>query len=196
MIKSRVTENIHPYREFADAIIIQACDDYRDGYRSISLDRDGTGTEYRINDAVSFFHSDWYKFLTGIDADYLIKKLNRDIVDKLKEDCIKAWEDIRISEDRAIAIRKMRHLTRFVRSSKFSEVSDESPREIIAEVNEEALKKLLADYEKALKQVDRGKDVENAMDDIKAIKKFMRSDIFSEMTSLDPEKLIARMERS
>ena len=195
MIKSRVTENIHPYREFADAIIIQACDDYRDGYRKISLDNDGSSTEYWINDALSFFHSDWYKFLTGIDADYIIKKLNEDIADNVKRDCLKAWEDMRIPEEKAKAVQRMRHLIQFIRSGRFNDISGGDPDEVIAGINDEALKELLTDYENALKKVKRKMGVENAKEDIKAIKKFMRSDVFSEMTSIDPEKLIARMEK-
>ena len=53
---------MNPYRELANAIIIKAVDDYRK-YK-------------RLRSSIArFFKSDWFKILTDIDGEDLLKKL-------------------------------------------------------------------------------------------------------------------------
>ena len=62
---------IKNYEDLANAIIIQAVSDYR------------KKEEYR--DRVErFFRSGWYKLLTGVDGEYLISKLRREVADNEK----------------------------------------------------------------------------------------------------------------
>jgi hypothetical protein len=55
-----------PYRALADAIILKAVDDYR------------KHKELRGSIA-KFFKSDWFKVLTDIDGEHLLKKLKDEL---------------------------------------------------------------------------------------------------------------------
>ena len=58
-------ENRKSYENLANAIILQAMKDYVDGYRT--------------EECRKFFKSDWFKTLTNIDGDYIIKLCNSGI---------------------------------------------------------------------------------------------------------------------
>ena len=53
------TENGDPYENLANAIIVQAVRDYATGYRR--------------DEVMSFFKSDWYKILTDLPSECIIK---------------------------------------------------------------------------------------------------------------------------
>jgi hypothetical protein len=57
---------MNPYRALADAIILQAVDDYR------------KHKKLRCSIA-KFFKSDWFKVLTDVDGEYLLKKLKDEL---------------------------------------------------------------------------------------------------------------------
>ena len=205
MAKIIKDSNVHPYRALADAVVLQACDDYRNGYRDISLgnakkakkntDEQDWDTDRLISDAISFIRSGRFGMFTPIDSDYLEKNLKKDIVTKLGDDYREAWKNIRKGKDVPEAELKRRNLLRFIRSARFQEISDTDPDAMVEEVNHLAVKDLLTDFEKALNKVAKGKDVLNAEADIEEIKDFMRSRRFRELTDLDAEALIARMEK-
>lgn len=65
--------------EFANAIVAQACEDYRDALRG-NCDE----PEWMLQDVVRFFHSKWYKLLTKVDYHYLLEKLNAEWEDGKK----------------------------------------------------------------------------------------------------------------
>ena len=78
------------YQNLANGIVIQAVKDYRDAlfflenYR-ITCESDKKNTEYIKMISVKkeierFVHSDWYKALTNIDGDKLLKKLQSEVV--------------------------------------------------------------------------------------------------------------------
>lgn len=56
-----------PYEELANAIILQACKDYR-----------LTDNEDDLKEIERFFHSEWFSVLTSLDPDLLIKKLRKE----------------------------------------------------------------------------------------------------------------------
>lgn len=56
-----------PYEELANAIIVQACKDYR-----LTDNEDG------LKEIERFFHSEWFSVLTSLDPDLLIKKLRKE----------------------------------------------------------------------------------------------------------------------
>ena len=56
-----------PYEELANAIIVQACKDYR-----------LTDNEEELKEIEDFFHSDWFAVLTSLDPDLLITKLRKE----------------------------------------------------------------------------------------------------------------------
>lgn len=55
---------LKPYEKLANAIVKQAVNDYRE-----------TESQSEKEDILRFFHSDWFKALTNIDCEYLIKRL-------------------------------------------------------------------------------------------------------------------------
>ena len=58
-------DNIEAYHNLANAIIIRACEDYKTG---------------KINDySFKYFcRSGWFKILTKVDSEYLIKKMEKE----------------------------------------------------------------------------------------------------------------------
>lgn len=76
----------------ADAIILRACDDYRNallGYRICKSNNKSDKANIRNNgnsvkkECERFFMSDWYKKLTYLDEKVLIKKLQSDELQKV-----------------------------------------------------------------------------------------------------------------
>ena len=57
------------YDALANAIIVQACKDYRTAIRSFDI--------YEMKQIRHFFHSQWYNELTKVDGDYILKQIER-----------------------------------------------------------------------------------------------------------------------
>ncbi len=66
------TARIDPYEDLANAIIVQAVEDYRNNKGDIG----------EIED---FFKSDWFKVLTNIDGKWLLRKLQSEKRGVIKE---------------------------------------------------------------------------------------------------------------
>ena len=58
------------YDALANAIIVQACKDYRKAIRSFDI--------YEMKQIRHFFHSQWFKELTKVDGDYIIQGIERE----------------------------------------------------------------------------------------------------------------------
>ena len=77
MASKKLSEN--PYEALANAIIIQAVNDYRIALKKVKknpCNRDA------INEALSlerFFRSPWYETLTSVDGEFLIRKIRAEI---------------------------------------------------------------------------------------------------------------------
>lgn len=70
------------YEHLANAIIIQAVKDYRSALKRLRKKR---GNRDAMSDAMEcerFFRSEWYKSLTGVDGEFLIKKLREEAKSK------------------------------------------------------------------------------------------------------------------
>ena len=90
MKKENLKEEISydPYEETANAIIIQACNDYKRAYRRSILNADSSdsvGNE-ELAELESFFKSDWYKKLTTVDGEELMERLRAEVLKKSKKD--------------------------------------------------------------------------------------------------------------
>lgn len=59
-----------PVEEFVQAIIVQACEDYRTALKWDDIKS--------IREIERFFRSKWYGILTSIDGEYLIAKLRKE----------------------------------------------------------------------------------------------------------------------
>lgn len=79
-------ENYNSYEELANAIVIQACEDYKRAYAcylrrgDISTKRDPVLSELEY-----FFRSAWYKTLTEVDGEYLIERLRNEVEKMMKK---------------------------------------------------------------------------------------------------------------
>lgn len=77
MASKKLTEN--PYEALANAIILQAVNDYRIALKKV---KKNPGNKDAINEALSverFFRSPWYETLTSVDGEFLIRKIRAEI---------------------------------------------------------------------------------------------------------------------
>ena len=68
-----------PYERLANAIVLQAVDDYRKALKAVKRN---PSSRAAIDEALSierFFRSGWYSTLTSIDGEYLIRRLQEEI---------------------------------------------------------------------------------------------------------------------
>ncbi len=72
MFKENLAED--PMDRLANAIVVQAADDYRAALRANN--KEAMNEALRIE---KFFRSGWYSSLTSIDGEYLINRLREDI---------------------------------------------------------------------------------------------------------------------
>lgn len=66
-----------PYRTLANAIIVQAANDYRKALRQLRRNPRYETARNEKNDVERFFHSEWFHYLTNVDPDYLLDYLAR-----------------------------------------------------------------------------------------------------------------------
>lgn len=64
-----------PYEKLANAIIIQAAKDYRAAARKLKRNPRNHLAQAETDFIERFFRSDWYKCLTDVDGEMLIRKL-------------------------------------------------------------------------------------------------------------------------
>ena len=68
-----------PYQDLANAIILMAVKDYRDALKKLmKRPRYGPAQDLK-NEVERFFRSDWYRELTSVDGNVLIKKLQEEV---------------------------------------------------------------------------------------------------------------------
>ena len=63
----------------ANAIIVQAAKDYRQALLKHQKEPDSVSAGIRIEEAERFFRSDWYRLLTTVDGEMLIKQLREEV---------------------------------------------------------------------------------------------------------------------
>ena len=64
-----------PYEKLANAIVVQAANDYRAALR---LAKKNPSAEQDVKKLERFFRSQWYSVLTGVDPEYLMEKLREE----------------------------------------------------------------------------------------------------------------------
>ncbi len=69
---------LDPYQELANAIVIMAAKDYRHALRIQRRNPDSQAAMIKIDEIERFFRSDWYRLLTDVDGEMLIKKLREE----------------------------------------------------------------------------------------------------------------------
>lgn len=66
------------YENLANAIILQAAKDYRKVLRKLNRNAQNKDAKRTVSEVEKFFRSDWYKILTSVDSELLIKKLREE----------------------------------------------------------------------------------------------------------------------
>ncbi len=68
------------YQYLANAIVLQAVTDYRNALMALNINnRNRVALNFK-KECEIFFHSDWYRTLTSVDGEMLIKKLKAEAV--------------------------------------------------------------------------------------------------------------------
>lgn len=68
------------YHVLANAIIIQAVKDYKSAIHTLKKNPESKMAMKQALELEEFFHSGWYKMLTGVDAEYLLDRLRKEAV--------------------------------------------------------------------------------------------------------------------
>lgn len=66
-----------PYKNLANAIVIQAANDYRKALKLLKRNPKYEPALTTKRECERFFHSEWFRFLTNADPEYLINHLQR-----------------------------------------------------------------------------------------------------------------------
>jgi len=74
---------IDNYQNLANAIVLLAVNDYRKALKRLSLYPKYRTVQYQKRQIEQFFLSEYYKLLTSVDGERLIRKLNEDVESKL-----------------------------------------------------------------------------------------------------------------
>ncbi len=69
------------YTELANAIVIQAAKDYRKALKTLKRYPRYEPAKAVVAEVEEFFRSDWYRTLTSVDAEMLMRKIRREIND-------------------------------------------------------------------------------------------------------------------
>ena len=73
---------IDPYEQLANAIILRAVEDYRDALKKLKKRPKYGPAQDLKNEVERFFRSYWYRELTSVDGEILIKKLQAEVSEK------------------------------------------------------------------------------------------------------------------
>ena len=71
--------DLDPYEQLANAIVLAAVQDYREANKKLHGRRKNNKAEATKDECLRFFHSEWFQALTSVDAEYLIHKLEQEV---------------------------------------------------------------------------------------------------------------------
>ena len=71
------------YQNLANAIVLLAVNDYKKALKTLSIYPKDRTVQYQKRQIEQFFLSEYYKLLTSVDGERLIRKLNEDVESKL-----------------------------------------------------------------------------------------------------------------
>lgn len=67
-----------PYEKLANAIVVQAANDYMENLRKKKRNPGSASAEQDIGELERFFRSGWYQVLTSVDGKYLMDRLRKE----------------------------------------------------------------------------------------------------------------------
>lgn len=70
---------MNPYRELANAIVIQAANDYRKALRDLKKNSSYEPALIMVGDCERFFKSSWFSFLTELNGEVLMNDLKKEV---------------------------------------------------------------------------------------------------------------------
>ncbi len=70
---------IENYENLANAIVLQAVRDYRTALKSLKMNPSNKSAKIEKENIERFFWSDWYKVLTSVDGESLIRVLRKEV---------------------------------------------------------------------------------------------------------------------
>ena len=77
----KIFDDVEPQVALANAIVLQACKDYRKTYRlHIRTYRVGDKPDEKLAELERFFRSAWYRTLTDIDGEMLMKRIREEVL--------------------------------------------------------------------------------------------------------------------
>ena len=77
MASKKLSEN--PYEALANAIILQAVNDYRAALKKVKKNPNNREALDEALQIERFFKSQWHQVLTSVDGEYLINRLRREV---------------------------------------------------------------------------------------------------------------------
>lgn len=70
---------MNPYKELANAIIVQAVKDYRDAAERLRYTLDDKSAQHDKRNIEKFFRSNWFSILSDLNGELLLKKLKEEV---------------------------------------------------------------------------------------------------------------------
>ena len=78
-VENRSPTDIDPYKDLANAIILQAVEDYRKWAKEYSDSRDDRKLRKNLVELKEFFRSEWFSLLTALDGEQLLLRLKAEL---------------------------------------------------------------------------------------------------------------------
>lgn len=69
-----------PWENLANAIILQAVKDYREARKKLKKRPKNEDAKLTVSDCEAFFRSEWFKALTNVNGEMLLRKLREENV--------------------------------------------------------------------------------------------------------------------
>ena len=78
-VENRTPTDIDPYKELANAVILQAVEDYRKWTKEYSGSHDDRKLRKKLVELKEFFRSEWFSLLTALDGEQLLSRLKAEL---------------------------------------------------------------------------------------------------------------------
>lgn len=79
---TKAVDNNDGYINLANAIIVQAADDYLKVLRRLKKHPDSKSCLDELEELEEFFHSEKFEILTDVDPDYILDRLKKEVEDE------------------------------------------------------------------------------------------------------------------
>ena len=77
--QNKRSDEIEPHQVLANAIIIQAAEDYREALRQLKIHPEDRSAQYQARSIERFFESEWCRRLTKADPLYIRDRIRKEV---------------------------------------------------------------------------------------------------------------------